>query len=306
MVSKQSVDEQLRKLGFNQHGWGHAEIKELPHILLPGEEIYELVNGIYEGGFALVIATDIRLLLVDKKPMNYLTIEDIRFDMISEIDYSHRVLGAHINISTGYKDLNFRSYNQPRLRKLIGHVQHCMAEAKKQQSQNQVGQNQNLERINEQLQTYLKAQSDYQIELQRTHEAQRAGAQNVVEPHKPSLSHELSDYLFARSLLSHYEAQTGKKVQLEHAQETQAISSGSAPSSHSPQLHELWSSGVAEVFGKYRQLTTQAKGQSSTAKPYHTFEVNPVSVVFSKLPMLIRGRRFAQPIQSLSSDNIIS
>lgn len=306
MVSKQSVDEQLRKLGFNQHGWGRAEIKELPHILLPGEEIYELVNGIYEGGFALVIATDIRLLLVDRKPMNYLTVEDIRFDMISEIDYSHRVFGAHINISTGYKDLTFRSYNQPRLRKLIGHVQHCMAEAKKQQSQNQVGQNQNLERINEQLQTYLKAQSEYQIELHRTHEAQRAGAQDVEEPTKPSLSHELSDYLFARSLLSHYEAQTGKRLQLEDEHKIQAIPGEAASVGHSTQLHELWSSGVAEVFGKYKQLASQAKDQSSTTKPYHTFEVNPVSVVFSKLPMLIRGRRFVQPIQGLSSDNAVS
>jgi hypothetical protein len=49
---------------------------------LPGEEIYELVNGIYEGGFAIVVATDVRLLLIDKKPMNYLNVEDLRFDMI--------------------------------------------------------------------------------------------------------------------------------------------------------------------------------------------------------------------------------
>src|ERR1035438_180349 len=120
MVSKQSVDEQLERLGFNLHGWGQAEIKELPNILLPGEEIYELVNGIYEGGFALAVATDVRVLLIDKKPMKYLTVEDLRFDMISEIDYSHRLFGAQIHISTGSKNLSFRSYNQPRLRKMIG------------------------------------------------------------------------------------------------------------------------------------------------------------------------------------------
>src|SRR5580692_10836308 len=121
MVSKQLINEQLKRLGFSLNGWGRSEIRELPHILLPGEEIYELVNGTYEGGFALAVATDARLLLVDKKPMNYLTVEDIRFDMISEIDYSHRLLGAQIGISTGSRDLTFRSFNQPRLRKLIGH-----------------------------------------------------------------------------------------------------------------------------------------------------------------------------------------
>src|SRR5258708_3529959 len=128
MVSQESIQAQLKSIGFNQHGWGRTEVNELHHIIIEGEEIYECVNGIYEGGFALLVATDVRLLLVDKKPFNYLTVEDLRFDMINEIDYNHRLLGAYISITSGDKNLKFRSYNQPRLRKLIGHVQHCMAE----------------------------------------------------------------------------------------------------------------------------------------------------------------------------------
>ncbi|HSX47612.1 MAG TPA: PH domain-containing protein, partial [Patescibacteria group bacterium] len=91
-----------------------------------------------------------RVLLVDKKPLNYLTVEDMRFDMISEMDYSHRLLGATISISSGDKNLRFRSYNQARLRKLIGHVQHCMAESKKRIDTHQEGQVQHLEQINKQ------------------------------------------------------------------------------------------------------------------------------------------------------------
>src|SRR5882757_2242816 len=123
MVTMQSVVEQLKRIDFNHLAWGRSETKELPHILVPDEKIYELVNGIYEGGFALLVATNFRMLLIDKKPMNYLTVEDLRFDMISEIDYAHRLLGARISISTGSKNLKFTSYNQHRLRKLITHVQ---------------------------------------------------------------------------------------------------------------------------------------------------------------------------------------
>ncbi len=39
MVSKQSVQKQLKKLGFNPNGWGAGEIRELHNILLPDEEI---------------------------------------------------------------------------------------------------------------------------------------------------------------------------------------------------------------------------------------------------------------------------
>jgi hypothetical protein len=298
MVSKQSVDEQLKRLGFSLNGWGRAEIRELPHILLPGEEVYELVKGMYEGGFALAVATDVRLLLVDKKPMNYLTVEDLRFDMINEIDYSHRLLGAHIRVATGSKELIFRSYNQQRLRKLIGHVQHCMAEGKKKQSESQQGQNQHLERINQQLQAYLKAQSDYQVHLQRVQEARQAGAQALPEPLRPPTpSHELSDYLFARSLLAQYEAQTGKKVQpvpVEHEAIAPEVTVSNAPLSSRRELHELWSAGVQEVFGKHHQLTAQ----STTTKHHNSFEINPISVVFSRLPMVIRSRKFSRPMTS--------
>src|SRR5829696_5023635 len=101
MVSKDTVEKQLKKLRFNLNGWGQSEARELPGILLDDEKIFELVNGIYDGGFALLVATDVRVLLVDKKPLNYLTVEDFRFDMINEMDYSHRLLGAQINIATG-------------------------------------------------------------------------------------------------------------------------------------------------------------------------------------------------------------
>src|ERR1017187_2879610 len=134
MISAASVQQQLKKLKFKHNGWGRGEVNELEHILVADEEIYECVNGVYEGGFAMLLATDVRVLLVDKKPLNYLTVEDLRFDMINEIDYNHRLIGAYIKISAGNKNLKFPSLNQPRLRKLIGHVQLCMAEAKKKQA----------------------------------------------------------------------------------------------------------------------------------------------------------------------------
>jgi hypothetical protein len=297
MVSKESVITQIEKLGFNHHGWGRAEILELPHILLPDEMIYELVNGTYEGGFALAVATDIRVILIDKKPMNYLTVEDIRFDMISEIDYSHRLFGANIRISTGVKDLKFRSYNQARLRKLISHVQHRMAEAKRQASQNQVGQNNHLERLNSQLQAYLKAQSDYQKRLEKEKNALQDASKSATLPPAPVPSHELSDYLFARSLLGQYEAQTGKKVQASldgnGLQMLDGSTSKTQPMSEQ-ELKDIWAAGISEVFGN---------GEKADRAQHHSFEINPVSVAFSRLPMVIRSRRFSQQVSQLTSEN---
>jgi hypothetical protein len=121
------LEEQLKAIGCNFRFWGRAELRELANVLLPGEVLMHCVNGSYEGGFALLAATDQRVLLVDKKPM-YLTLEDVRFDMITEIDFNHRLMNANVFICTPNKSLRFVAYNHARLRKLFHYVQTRVAE----------------------------------------------------------------------------------------------------------------------------------------------------------------------------------
>ncbi len=305
MVSQKSVMAQLKKIGFNQHAWGRAEVKELPNIILPDEEIFECVNGIYEGGFALLVATDVRVLLIDKKPLNYLTVEDLRFDMINEIDYNHRVFGAYVNISTGNRDLKFRSYNQQRLRELINHVQNCMAQTKKNQADTQAGQHQHLEQINDRLQTYLMAQFQHQQELQKQlQEAQKGGAA-ITAPEPPRPSPELSDYLLAQGLLAEYKAKTGKTP------ETLSLPASSPASGWAPApaarkedaKDDLYTEGVREIFGN-RPAVTPAPNPPATGQDnqnhahlhsHITFDINPLKIAYSKLPMALRNRKFGRP-----------
>jgi hypothetical protein len=122
MADLKALEVQLKAIGCNFRFWGRAELKELANILLPNEKVEHCINGQYEGGFALLCATDQRVLLIDKKPM-YLTLEDIRFDMISEIDYNHRMLNASVHICTPNKSLKFVAYNHARLRKLFHFTQ---------------------------------------------------------------------------------------------------------------------------------------------------------------------------------------
>jgi hypothetical protein len=122
MVTLHHVEEQLKKIGCNFRFWGRPEIRELRNILVEGETIAQAVNGRYEGGFALLVVTDHRLLLIDKKPM-FLTLEDIRFDMISEIDYSAHLLEGVVRIMTPNRKLTFVGWNQGRLRILLNYVQ---------------------------------------------------------------------------------------------------------------------------------------------------------------------------------------
>lgn len=136
MISLSQVEDQLKKVGCNFRFWGRPEIRELCNILIPGETIAKAINGRYENGFAMLCVTDHRVLLIDKKPM-FLTLEDIRFDMIAEIDFNAQLMDGTVKIITPNRTLVFTSWNQGRLRQALNYMQQRVSEIRHHYMQQQ-------------------------------------------------------------------------------------------------------------------------------------------------------------------------
>lgn len=122
MVHIDEVEHQLRRLGAHKMLWCRAELRELPRILFRGEQIEHLVTGRYEGGFALLVATNNRVLLIDKKPF-YLTLEDVRYEMISDVLFSYRLMDATVRLGNMSKTIVFTAYNHNKIRELTAYIQ---------------------------------------------------------------------------------------------------------------------------------------------------------------------------------------
>ena len=127
VISKQTLATLRQKFKFI----GRAEVDELEKILVPGESVLECLNGFYSGGFALMVVTNLRLLLIDKKPF-MLNVEDLRYDMITEVDYHARLLDASAVIHTPSKQLRFTSWRQRQLRSLTTFIQHHVMQMRQQ------------------------------------------------------------------------------------------------------------------------------------------------------------------------------
>jgi hypothetical protein len=123
MVHPSVIEARLGELGFRASRWFKAEIHELQHILMDDEKIISLACGRYFGSFALLVATNQRLLLIDKRVF-FMTIEDTRYDMISEIDYNSQAYNATVTVYTMNKTHKFTSIKFKReLRELTSYVQ---------------------------------------------------------------------------------------------------------------------------------------------------------------------------------------
>ncbi len=133
MVSSEEVQAQFRRLNVRPSFWTRAEIRELPKILIPGEQMKQVVMGWYEGGFALLCCTDLRVLLIDKKVL-FLTLEDLRYEMIAEVMYQYRLLDATMTLTCVAKTLNFKSWNQAKLRQMTSYIQQRVMEVRQYDS----------------------------------------------------------------------------------------------------------------------------------------------------------------------------
>ncbi len=134
MVHPSLIEARLGKLGFRSSRWFKAEISELQHILMHDEEIVSLACGRYFGSFALVVATDQRLLIIDKRVF-FMTIEDIRYDMVSEIDFNmQQIYAANLTLYTMNKTHKFTSVKYKRqLRELATYTQRRVWELRQMQ-----------------------------------------------------------------------------------------------------------------------------------------------------------------------------
>ena len=122
MVTRQEVVNQLDGIGSNFQGWGRTEIAELYKLLWPNEVIKYAINGYYDGGFALLCVTNLRVLIIDKKPLSF-TVEDLRYDMIAEVDYCSRVITAKLDIITPLRTLVFTTWVKYALRNSSQYIQ---------------------------------------------------------------------------------------------------------------------------------------------------------------------------------------
>ena len=100
-----AIDKSLKNLSvFEANALSKGEIKELPNILWEDELPIGVISGTYHNGNGILVATDRRLIFIDKGLIG-LTVEDIYFEDISSIE-SHQgwLMGSLTIYARGNKE----------------------------------------------------------------------------------------------------------------------------------------------------------------------------------------------------------
>ena len=111
------VENRLVELGAVAYDMRLPETRALPYIIHPDEEILGAVYGRYkksnidEMGRGLLLATNRRALLIDKKPM-FLKFDEVTYRVVSAVTYSRIGPIGNVTLHTRMGDVVVRTFNQ--------------------------------------------------------------------------------------------------------------------------------------------------------------------------------------------------
>lgn len=104
------VRQRLKDLGVSRYGLYRMEGRYLPNIIHPSEYLGGIVYGHFFGGFAVLAATDRRIIFLDNKIL-YVNEDEIDYNAVRGIGMTQGVLFATITLHTNIQEYVIRTFN---------------------------------------------------------------------------------------------------------------------------------------------------------------------------------------------------
>ncbi len=128
------VKLELIKAGAVQFNMWLPETHTLPQIVHPEEHIVGVVYGRYKKGKGFdmpivgrgaLIATDHRILFLDKKPL-FVKFDEVSYDIVSGITYSRVAIAGTVVLRTREGDVSVRTFNQKCARQFVEAIEEAV------------------------------------------------------------------------------------------------------------------------------------------------------------------------------------
>lgn len=122
MPTLDEIKSQIQNIDGTSKFFGFKEIKQLPDILWEDELIEKLVQGLYNNGQGILVATNKRLIFVDKGLIYGLRVEDFPYDKITSIQYETGLLFGEIKIFASGNKADIKQINKQQARDFAEYV----------------------------------------------------------------------------------------------------------------------------------------------------------------------------------------
>jgi hypothetical protein len=169
MADIASVEKAIKNLSGGEKFFGRGEIKALPSILWEDELPEKIIQGTYNNGGGILVATNKRLVFVDKGLMS-LKVEDFPYDRITSIQYTTGMLMGGIDIYASGNKAEIKNVTKDQVKpfaeyiraRITGASAHASASVSPQTSAEGDNPVRKLKQIKEMLDAGLISQAEYE------------------------------------------------------------------------------------------------------------------------------------------------
>lgn len=112
-VSKEAlkqVKQELQDKGAVGYDLKLPEVQYLPGILRENEHIQGSVFGKYDQGRGVLVATDQRVLFIDKKPL-FLHVDEVTYALVGGVTFTKAIFNGYVTLHTRIGDYKLRTFN---------------------------------------------------------------------------------------------------------------------------------------------------------------------------------------------------
>lgn len=116
------VKRELRQRGAVAYNMWLPETHYLPNILHRDEHIMGSVYGRYKNGRGALIATDQRVLFLDKKPL-FMHCDELTYLIIGGVTYTRVMIKGYVTVHTRLGDYTLRTFNPKNAANFVDYIE---------------------------------------------------------------------------------------------------------------------------------------------------------------------------------------
>ncbi len=104
------VKEQLRNVGVTKYGTTMSGVRYLAKLIHPGEQIMGVIYGRNSDGSVVLVATDRRIVYINKKPF-FSNFDELTYDIVSGVSYGQSWIFTTVRLHTRVKEYELHWVN---------------------------------------------------------------------------------------------------------------------------------------------------------------------------------------------------
>jgi len=120
------VNDELKSVGVTAYGRHKSESKYLPNLIHANEHIMGAVYGNSEVGSVMMVATNLRVIYLDKKPF-FVNEDEITYDVVSGVSHWSAGFMSTVNLHSRVRDYRINTTNDKAASQFVAFIeQHCL------------------------------------------------------------------------------------------------------------------------------------------------------------------------------------